>query len=48
MDNDPAPTSTSKLKLLINELQPNMQNDVLKHIPSHPRPATFYPFPIVH
>ena len=25
-----------------------MQNDVLKPIPSHPRPATFYTIPIVH
>ena len=42
IDNDPTPTLTNKLKLLINELQPNLQNDVLKLIPSHPRPATFH------
>ena len=41
IDNDPTPTLTNKLKLLINELQPNLQNDVLKLIPSHPRPETF-------
>ena len=48
IDNDPTPTLTNKLKLLINELQPNLQNDVLKLIPSHPRPATFYTIPRVH
>ena len=48
IDNDPTPTLTNKLKLLINELQPNLQNDVLKLIPSHPRPATFYTIPKVH
>ena len=32
---------------LINELQSNFQNDGLKLIPSHPRPATFYTIPIV-
>ena len=48
LDNDPTPTLTNKLKLLINELQPNLQNDVLKLIPSHPRPATFYTIPKVH
>ena len=29
-------------------IQPNLQNDVLKLIPSHPRPATFYTIPKVH
>ena len=48
IDNDPTLTLTNKLKLLINELQPNLQNDVLKLIPSHPRPATFYTIPKVH
>ena len=48
IDNDPNPTLTNKLKLLINELQPNLQNDVLKLFPSHPRPATFYTIPKVH
>ena len=48
IDNDPSPTLTNKLKLLINELQPNFQNDALKLIPSHPRPATFYTIPKVH
>ena len=33
---------------IINELQPILQNDVLKLIPSHPRPATFYTIPKVH
>ena len=42
IDNDPTPTLTNKLKLLINELQPNFLNDGLKLIPSHPRPETFY------
>ena len=48
IDNDPTPTLTNKLKLVINELQPNLQNDVLKLIPSHPRPATFSTIPKVH
>ena len=48
IDNDPTPTLTNILKLLINELQHNLQNDVLKLIPSHPRPATFYTIPKVH
>ena len=48
IDNDPTPTLTNKLNLLINELQPNLQNDVLKPIPSHPRPATFYSIPKIH
>ena len=48
IDNDPTPTLTNKLKLLINELQPNLQNYVLKLIPSHPRPATFYTIPKFH
>ena len=48
IENDPTPTLTNKLKLLINELQPNLQNDVLKLIPSHSRPATFYTIPKVH
>ena len=48
IDNDHTPTLTNKLKLLINELQPNLQNDVLILIPSHPRPATFYTIPIIH
>ena len=48
IDNDPTPTLTNKLKLLISELQPNLQDDVLKLIPSHPRPATFYTIPKVH
>ena len=48
IDNDPTPTLTNKLKLLINELQPNLQDDILKLIPSHPRPATFYTIPKVH
>ena len=43
IDYDPTPTLTNKLKL-----QPNLQNDVLKLIPSHPRPATFYTIPNVH
>ena len=47
IDNDPTPTLTNKLKLLIKEL-PNLQNDVLKLIPSHPRPATFHTIPRVH
>ena len=46
--NDPTPTLTNQLKLLIIELQPNLQNDVLKLIPSHPRPVTFYTIPKVH
>ena len=41
-------TLTNKLKLLINELQPNLRNDVLKFIPSHPHPATFYTIQKVH
>ena len=48
INNDRTPTLTNKLKLLINELQPNLQNDVLKLIPSHLRPATFYTIPKVH
>ena len=48
IDNDPTPTLTNKLKLHINELQPNLQNDVLKLIPSHHRLATFYTIPKVH
>ena len=48
LDNDPTPTLTNKLNLLINELQPNLQNDVLKLIPSHPRPATILTIPKVH
>ena len=48
INNDPTPTLTNKLKFLINELQPNLQNDVLKLIPSHPRPATFYTIHKVH
>ena len=48
IDNDPTQTLTNKLRLLINEPQPNLQNEVLKLIPSHPRPATFYNIPIVH
>ena len=48
IDNDPTPTLTNRLKLLINELQPNLQNDVLKLIPSYPRPATFYTIQKVH
>ena len=48
IDNDPAKTLTNKPKLFINEIQPNLQNDVLKLIPSHPRPATFYIIPKVH
>ena len=47
IDNDPTPTLKNKLKLLINEQQPNLQNDVLKLIPSHSRPATFYTIPKV-
>ena len=46
--NDPTPTLANKLKLLINELQPNLQNDVFTLIPSHPRPATSYTIPKVH
>ena len=48
IENDPTPSLTNKLKLLINELQPNLHNDVLKLILSHPRPATFYTTPKVH
>ena len=48
LHNDPTPTLKNKLKLLINELQSNLQNDVMKLIPSHPRPATFYTIPKVH
>ena len=48
IDNDPTPTITNKLNLLINELQPNLHNDVLRLIPSHPCPAKFYTFPKVH
>ena len=48
IDNDPNPTLTNKQKFLISELQPNLQNDVLKLTPSHPRPATFYTIPKVH
>ena len=48
IDIDPTPTLTNKLKLLINEQQPNLQNDVLKIISSHPRPAMFYTIPKVH
>ena len=48
IDNDPTPILTHKLKLLINELQPNLLNDVMKLIPSHPRPATFNTIPKVH
>ena len=48
VDNDPTPTLTNILKLLINEQQPNLQNDFLKLIPFHPRPATFYNIPKVH
>ena len=48
IDNDPTPTLTNKLKLIINELHPNLQNFVLKHIPSHPRQTTFYTIPTVH
>ena len=48
IDNDPTLTLTNKLKLLISEQQPNLQNDVLKLIPSHPRPAAFYTIPKVH
>ena len=33
IDNGPTPTLTNKLKLIINEQQPNLQNDVLKLIP---------------
>ena len=33
IDNDHTLTLKNKLKLLINELQPNLQNDVLKLIP---------------
>ena len=36
------------MKLFINELQPNLQTDVLKLIPSYPRPATFYIIPKVY
>ena len=32
-DNDPTPTLANKLKLLINELQPNLQINVVKQIP---------------
>ena len=42
IDNEPTTTLPNKLKLLINKLQPNLQNYVLKLTPSHPRPATFY------
>ena len=48
IDNEPTPTLTNKLNLLIKELQPNLQNYVLKHIPSHPRPVTSYTIPKVH
>ena len=48
IDNDTTPTLTNKLKLLINELRPNLQNNVLKLIPSHPRPVTFYTIPNVY
>ena len=48
IDNVPTPTLTNKLNLLINELRPNLQNDVLRIIPSLPRPATFYTIPNVH
>ena len=48
IDHDPTPALTNKPNLLINELQPNLQNDVLKLIPSHPRPAKFYTIPKVH
>ena len=34
--------------LQINELQSNFQNDGLKLIPSHPRPAIFYTIQIFH
>ena len=46
--NDPTPTLTNKLKLVNNELQPNLKNYVLKLIPAHPRPATFNTIPKVH
>ena len=47
--NGPAPILANKLKLLITELPiPNLQNEVLKPIPSYPRPATFYTIPKVH
>ena len=36
------------MKLLINKLQPNIQSDLMKLIPSHPRPATFYTIPKDH
>ena len=48
IDNGPTQTLTNKLKLLINELQPNLLNDVLKLIPSNPHPATFYTIPKNH
>ena len=48
IDNDPTQTLTNKLRLLIIEPQPNLQNEVLKLIPSHPRAATFYNIPKVH
>ena len=48
IDYDPTPTLTNKLKLVINELQRNLQNKVLKLIPYHPRPAAFYTIPKVH
>ena len=44
----PTPALTNKLKLVINELQPTLQNEVLKLIMSHPHPATFYTIPKVH
>ena len=48
IDNDPTPAFANKLKLLINELKPNFQNDAWKLIPSHPRPTAFYTIPKVH
>ena len=48
IDNDPTPTLTNIPKLMMNELQPNLQNDVMKLIPYDPHPATFYTIPKVH
>ena len=45
---DSTPTLMNKVLILIDELQPDLLNNVMKLIPSHPRPATFCTIIKVH
>ena len=48
IDNDTTSELRNEQKLLTNEQQPSLHDDVLKRIPSHPHHATFHTITKVH